>query len=80
MNVQSLSTKKIDSRLKKSLELLICSEQPLILMVQCEGVILNSDLGQLVNKICMKDTCWLISLAYPGVRVFCTGKDSVHLF
>ena len=40
-------TKKIDHKLKKSVERLIRREQSNILSVECEGMVLNSDLRSL---------------------------------
>ena len=45
-NVQGSPTKKIDPKLKKSVERLIRREQSKILTVECEGVVLNSDLSR----------------------------------
>ena len=89
-NVQGSPTKKIDPKLKKSVERLIRREQSKILTVECEGVVLNSDLlslKQLKDQIYMKNTLQAhiasagLSCGSPNClncfRIFCIDKAFV---
>ena len=87
-NVQDSPTKQIDPKLKKSVERLIRRERSKILTVECEGIVLNSDLGslkQLADKIYMKNALQAHIAGVSGgppdcidcFRVFCIGKTFV---